>query len=166
MKQAPSSTLAFFRHFVRTCTGQPTAANPGQSCKPTDSRGGGDKQWFTIDKTGGPGHGFQYQSSDGANCSGSGVNSNARPTAGSPGRPQSLFHSEPTDGTLDVDTNGNLFIGGEGNNIFYCVRSSNAQIGNQTPTFDQVTQHVNMGGDLSGGGINPGRTGWNVVPGD
>src|SRR5262249_31333641 len=59
-------------------------------------------------------------------------------------------------GTLDVDTNGNLFIGGEGdsNNIFYCIRSSNAQIGNQTPTFDQVTP-VDMGGFLSGGGINP-----------
>jgi len=26
--------------------------------------GGGDKQWFTIDKTGGPGHGFQYQADD------------------------------------------------------------------------------------------------------
>ena len=40
-----------------------------------------------------------------------------------------------------MDTNGNLFIGGEGdsNNAFYCIRSSNAQIGNQTPTFDQVT---------------------------
>src|SRR6202795_38190 len=59
-------------------------------------------------------------------------------------------------GTLDVDTNGNLFIGGEGefNNVFYCIRSSNAQIGNQTPTFDQVTA-VNMGGVLAGGGINP-----------
>ena len=34
---------------------------------------GGDKQWFTIDKTNGPGHGFQYQSSDGINCSGPGV---------------------------------------------------------------------------------------------
>jgi hypothetical protein len=53
-----------------------------------------------------------------------------------------------------VDTNGNLFIGGEGFSPFYCVRSSNAQFGGQTPTFDQVTQ-VNMGGELSGGGINP-----------
>src|SRR5436309_12965149 len=35
--------------------------------------GGGDKQWFTIDKTNGPGHGFQYQSDDGINCSGGGV---------------------------------------------------------------------------------------------
>src|SRR5262245_6346988 len=35
--------------------------------------GGGDKQWFTIDKTNGPGHGFQYQSDDGINCNGGGV---------------------------------------------------------------------------------------------
>src|SRR5881397_3589062 len=35
--------------------------------------GGGDKQWFTIDKTNCPGHGFQYQSDDGINCSGGGV---------------------------------------------------------------------------------------------
>jgi hypothetical protein len=63
-------------------------------------------------------------------------------------------NDSPTDGTLDVDTNGNLFIGGEGFSNFYCVRSSNAQIGGQTPTFDQVTT-VNMGGTLSGGGINP-----------
>ena len=35
--------------------------------------GGGDKQWLTIDKTSGPGHGFQYQSDDGINCSGGGV---------------------------------------------------------------------------------------------
>ncbi len=34
--------------------------------------GGGDKQWFTIDKTNGPGHGFQYQADDGINCSGGG----------------------------------------------------------------------------------------------
>ena len=55
--------------------------------------GGGDKQWFTIDKTNGPGHGFQYQSSDGINCSGNGVNSNARPMAESLGRTQLLFRA-------------------------------------------------------------------------
>jgi hypothetical protein len=51
-----------------------------------------------------------------------------------------------------VDTNGNVFLGGEGS-TFYCIRSSNAQIGGQTPSFDQVTA-VNMGGDLGSGGIN------------
>src|SRR5436305_3001086 len=37
MRWAPSSTLAFFRHFVKICTGQPTVVSPGQSCSPTDS---------------------------------------------------------------------------------------------------------------------------------
>src|SRR5262249_2101097 len=60
----------------------------------------------------------------------------------------------PTSGTLDVDTNGNLFIGGEGSTTFLCVRSRNAQIGSQTPIFDQSTS-VNMGGFLGFGGINP-----------
>ena len=31
---------------------------------------GGDKQWFTIDKTSGPGHHFQYQAFDQSNCAG------------------------------------------------------------------------------------------------
>ena len=59
-------------------------------------------------------------------------------------------------GTLDVDTNGNLFIGGEqsSGSGFWCLRSSNAQNGGVTPTFDQVVA-VNLGGELNGGGINP-----------
>src|SRR5262249_58306768 len=65
-------------------------------------------------------------------------------------------------GTLDVDSNGNLYVGGENAFVsgdFWCARSSNAQIGGQTPTFDQNTA-VDMGGDLGGGGINPaGLTG-------
>src|SRR5438477_1136384 len=60
--------------------------------------------------------------------------------------------NSPDTGAMDVDTNGNLFLAG-GGSPFWCVRSSNAQIGNQTPTFDRVTQ-VNMGGDLIQGGVN------------
>src|SRR5437773_1841739 len=115
--------------------------------------GGGNKEWFTIDLTGGPGHGFQYQADDGINCSGGGVQFQRSTDGGVTWQAPISIPNGPTDGTLDVDTNGNLFIGGEGN-TFYCVRSSNAQIGNQTPTFDRVTA-VNMGGDLTGGGINP-----------
>ena len=44
----------------------------------------------------------------------------------------------------------NAFAGGQ-----WCARSSNAQNGNQTPVFDQNTW-INLGGELSGGGINPG----------
>jgi hypothetical protein len=114
--------------------------------------GGGDKQWFTIDKTAGPGHGFQYQADDGINCSGGGVQFQRSTDGGVTWQSPVTIPNGPVYGTLDVDSNGNVFVGGEGN-TFYCIRSSNAQIGNQTPTFDRVTP-VNMGGDLSSGGIN------------
>src|SRR5437870_3221192 len=133
------------------------STNGGQTWverSPDRGAGGGDKQWFTIDKTGGPGHGFQYQSDDGINCSGSGVQFQ-RSTDGGVTWQSPIVVPGGTDlGTLDVDTNGNLFIGGEGFSNFNCVRSSNAQIGGQTPTFDRVTP-VNMGGFLGSGGINP-----------
>src|SRR6266478_6564216 len=116
--------------------------------------GGGDKEWFTIDKTNGPGHGFQYQADDGINCSGGGVQFQRSTNGGVTWQAPINIPNSPIYGTLDVDTNGNLFVGGEGNTTFYCERSSNAQIGGQTPTFDRSTA-VNMGGQLGGGGINP-----------
>ena len=115
--------------------------------------GGGDKQWFTIDKTNGPGHGFQYQADDGINCSGGGVQFQRSTNGGVTWQNPITIPHAPIYGTLDVDTNGNLFIGGEGS-TFFCVRSSNAQIGSQTPTFDRSTS-VNMGGFIGSGGINP-----------
>jgi hypothetical protein len=116
--------------------------------------GGGDKEWFTIDKTNGPGHGFQYQADDGINCSGGGVEFQRSTNGGVTWQAPINVPNSPIYGTLDVDTTGNLFVGGEGNTTFYCERSSNAQNGNVTPTFDRSTA-VNMGGDLGGGGINP-----------
>ena len=148
----------FYLSLLQTfCENMYKSTNGGQSwleLQPDSLAGGGDKQWFTIDKTNGPGHGFQYQSSDGINCSGNGVQFQRSTDGGITWQPPIIIPNEPTDGTLDVDTNGNLFIGGEGFSPFYCVRSSNAQFGGQTPTFDQITQ-VDMGGELSGGGINP-----------
>jgi hypothetical protein len=116
--------------------------------------GGGDKEWFTIDKTNGPGHGFQYQSDDGINCSGGGVEFQRSTNGGVTWQAPINVPNSPIYGTLDVDTNGNLFVGGEGNTGFFCERSSNAQIGGQTPTFDRSTA-VNLGGQLGFGGINP-----------
>src|SRR5437773_1056646 len=116
--------------------------------------GGGDKQWFTIDKTNGPGHGFQYQSDDGINCSGGGVEFQRSTNGGVTWQAPIVVPGGTDLGTLDVDTNGNLFIGGEGFSNFNCVRSSNAQNGGQMPTFDRTTS-VNMGGSLGSGGINP-----------
>src|SRR6266550_5481318 len=134
--------------------------NGGQSwtrLPPEGSGGGGDKEWFTIDKTNGTGHGFQYQAwSTAASCT---FGQFSRSTDGgatwmSPiGIPNSVVW-----GTLDVDTNGNLFIVGAAgfSSPFYCIRSSNAQNPGVTPTFDQVTE-VNLGGSLVfSDTINPG----------
>src|SRR5215472_12798149 len=139
------------------CDNMYRSTNGGQSwteLQPDEQAGGGDKEWFTIDKTNGPGHGFQYQSDDGINCSGGGVQFQRSTDGGVTWQSPIVIPNAPTDGTLDVDTNGNLYVGGEGFSTFYCERSSNAQFGGQTPTFDQVTP-VNLGGDLSSGGINP-----------
>jgi hypothetical protein len=126
--------------------------------QPDGEAGGADKQWFTIDKTDGPGHGFQYQSTDGISGCVSGLFQRST-DGGVTWQPAIGIPNSPVWGTLDVDTNGNLFVGGgnEGSS-FWCVRSSNAQDGNVTPTFDQVTS-VNLGGStLFGAAINPG--GW------
>jgi hypothetical protein len=119
---------------------------------------GGDKQWFTIDRTSGQGHGYQYQTwSPAATCNGGLFN---RSTDGG------VTWSSPINipnsarwGTLDVASNHNLFIGaGNGGSGFWCIRSTNANLPG-VATFDQVTS-VNMGGSLVGGNINPaGLTG-------
>ena len=133
------------------------STNGGQSwtlLSGNQGAGGGDKQWLTIDKTNGPGHGFQYQADDGANCSGSGVQFQRSTNGGVTWQTPVNIPNSPVYGTLDVDTNGNVFVGGwSGGTAFRCVRSSNAQIGGQTPTFDRSTA-VSLGGTIVQGGIN------------
>jgi hypothetical protein len=118
--------------------------------------GGGDKQWFTIDNTSGTGHGFQYQAwSTAAPCS---FGQFSRSTDGGATWMNPIdIPDSPVWGTLDVDTNGNLFIGGgDFGSQFFCVRSSNAQNPAVTPSFDQQVS-VNLGGSvLFGALINPG----------
>ena len=57
--------------------------------------------------------------------------------------------NSPRWGTLDVDSNGNLFIGGVNLDTgrIWCVRSADARNGAVVPTFDQSTA-VNLGGDI------------------
>jgi hypothetical protein len=130
--------------------------NGGQSWAYVVRAYGGDKQWFTIDKTNSPGHGFQYQSwsSDGNNYGGRQF---TRSTNGGLTwmNPINIPNSAAF-GTLDVDSNGNLFIGGVelvGGQI-WCIRSTNAKNGAVVPTFDQITA-VNLGGRIVTGGVNP-----------
>jgi hypothetical protein len=124
--------------------------------QPDGDASGGDKQWFTIDETSGPGHGFQYQAwSTAAPCS---FGQFSRSTDGGVTWMNPInIPDTPVWGTLDVDTNGNLFIGGgDFGSQFFCVRSSNAQNPAVTPSFDQEVS-VNLGGSvLFGAAINPG----------
>ena len=111
------------------CENMYRSTNGGQSwteLQPDGLAEGGDKQWFTIDKTNGPGHGFQYQSSDGADCDNTGVVEFQRSIDGGVTWEAPIhIPNDPTIGTLDVDTNGNLFIGGEGSTHFIaCGRAT------------------------------------------
>jgi hypothetical protein len=129
----------------------------GQSWASIAPADGGDKEWFTIDNTNSTGHGFQYQSwsPDGNNYAGRQF---TRSTSGGLTwmNPINIPNS-PAWGTLDIDSSGNLFIGGVNLNTgqIWCVRSTNAKNGAIVPTFDQSTA-VNLGGTIvSAEPINP-----------
>jgi hypothetical protein len=126
--------------------------NGGQTWTQGGPGHGGDKEWFTIDKTNGTGHGFQYQFWTGFFACDTGEFSRSTDAGVSWMSPINIPNN-PQTGTLDVDTNGNLFIGGTGGSGFWCIRSSNAKNGSVTPTFDQTTA-VSLGGSLIQGGIN------------
>jgi hypothetical protein len=119
---------------------------------------GGDKEWFTIDKTNSSGHGFQYQ------CWSAGAGSlygNRQFTRSTDGgftwMNPILIPNTPQYGTADVDSNGNLFIGGVNatTNQVWCVRSTTAKRRTGNVSFDQSTA-VNLGGNICyKTGINP-----------
>ena len=141
--------------------------NGGQSwtlLPPRRGAHGGDKEWFTIDKTNGMGRGFQYQfwseRTKPPPCDGGAFNRSI--DGGVTWQTPISIPNFAQWGTLDVASNGNLFIGGWNFLDFWCIRSSDAQNGGVTPTFDQVTT-VNLGGriippdnpPISEGSINP-----------
>ena len=149
--------LSLLESFCENMYGSVDFGQTWTRLQPDGDAGGGDKQWFTIDKTDGTGHGFQYQAwSTAAPCDGFGQFSRSTDGGVTWMNPIGI-PSQPVWGTLDVDTNGNLFIGGgDFGSSFFCVRSSNAQNPAVTPTFDQNVS-VNLGGSvLFGAPINPG----------
>jgi hypothetical protein len=120
---------------------------------------GGDKEWFTIDTSNSIGHGLQYQYWSPNGGSTYGDRQFSRSTDGGftwmdPIR----IPNSPQTGTLDVDSDGNLFLGGftAYTDQMWCIRSTNAKKRTATPRFDQSTA-INLGGKmLLGTAINPG----------
>jgi hypothetical protein len=140
----------FFDDIWRSITG-------GQSWTRIGPATGGDKQWFTIDNTSSSGHGFQYQSWSTAGNNYGGRQFSRSTNGGVTWMNPIFIPNSPIWGTLDVDTNGNLFIGGVNadTNQIWCIRSSSAKNSAVTPTFDQATA-VNLGGDIvASDSINP-----------
>jgi hypothetical protein len=117
---------------------------------------GGDKQWMTIDKTGGQGMGhiYAFWTSFYSVCYPA---SFTRSTDGG-----SFFENcvtipnDPYWGTLAVGSNGELYAGGSIGNNFLVAKSTNAQIAGQTVSW-QMNTIVNLDGSISfGAGPNPG----------
>jgi len=111
---------------------------------------GGDKQWFTIDNTNSSGRGFQYQSWSTAGNNYGGRQFSRSIDGGFTWLNPINIPNSPAWGTLDVDANGTLFLGGVSfaTGQIWCVRSTDAKNGAVTPTFDQSTA-VDLGGDLA-----------------
>ena len=106
---------------------------------------GGDKQWMTIDRTGGVSDGFIHQA----------WSPFATPTPGTYNRSTDdgeSFESPSSDGgtlfggTLDVALKGTLYVVGTDGANNYVARSLNAKTAGTTPTF--TTSIVDLGGTL------------------
>jgi hypothetical protein len=110
---------------------------------------GGSKDWFVIDTTASSiGHGFQYECWTPGHGSLYGNNQFSRSTDGGFTWMNPItIPNAPQWGTIDVDSNGNVFVAGvnEATYQVWCIRSSNAKLTNRATKFDQSTA-VNLGG--------------------
>lgn len=116
---------------------------------------GGDKQWFTIDRTGGMGHHHFYQAWSTASNPTPPNTFNRSVDGGATFQAPTQIPNSPVWGTLDVASDGTLYLvgtSGPGGTI-YVSRSTNAKNALASPTF--TTSAVNLGGTIQTGGPNP-----------
>ncbi|NOT33220.1 MAG: hypothetical protein HOP12_03520 [Candidatus Eisenbacteria bacterium] len=116
---------------------------------------GGDKQWMTIDRTGGLGHDHIYQAWSTAANSYEPNTFNRSNDDGDTFQSPSIIPDSPVWGTLDVASDGTLYVvGTEGpGGLIFVARSTDAKNALVTPTFTTVP--VDLGGFVQTGGPNP-----------
>jgi len=132
----------------------------GLTWGPPVSAFGGDKQWFSIDRTGGPGHGNVYMAwSVNASCCGNHVFTRSLNGGASFLTPSQVFGT-PFFGTTAVAPNGTIYVSGIAGNfgVFVVVGSPNAWNPRQIPAFN-MGNVVDLGGQMvlfAGQSPNPG----------
>ncbi len=117
---------------------------------------GGDKQWMTIDKTGGPGvgHIYAFWTSSFSVCS---PGFFTRSTNGGGSYEDCItIPNDPYWGTLTVGPGGELYVGASIGSDFLVAKSTNAQNSGEIVIWDMATV-VDLDGSITfGGGPNPG----------
>lgn len=117
---------------------------------------GGDKQWFTIDRTDGIGRGhlYAYWNIAFSCCSGQFTRST---DGGLTFREPVLLPESVRWGTLSVGPDGELYLAGisAGTNLCTVMRSDSAKDPNQPPQFEQIATVPGIFG-TAGSGPNPG----------
>ena len=145
------------------CGARQTAASPGWNDRRTKARAEATSNGSQSIRPAARVTASNTRQTTGLTVATSAWNSNVPPMAGSPGRRRSRFLNEPIYGTLDVDTNGNLFVGGEGTPFTAFARAMRrSEARHQLLT--RVTP-VNMGGDLGWRRNQSRRTDGHVIPG-
>jgi hypothetical protein len=131
------------------------SSDGGMTWGPSSFAYGGDKQWIAIDRTGGMGHDNVYQAWSTASNPTAPNTFNRSVDGGASFQAPTFIPSSPVWGTLDVASDGTLYVVGTGgvNAPTYVARSTNAQNPVATPSFTTVSP--NLGGTLGFGGPNP-----------
>lgn len=116
---------------------------------------GGDKQWMTIDRTGGTGNNHFYQAWSTAGNSYAPNTFNRSNDDGASFQTPSFMTGSPVWGTLDFASDGTLYVAGTDgpDSPIYVARSTDARNALVTPTFTTVSP--NLGGAIEVGGPNP-----------
>ena len=131
------------------------SSNGGMTWGPSVFAYGGDKQWMTFDRTASVGHDHIYQAWSTAGNNYDPFTFNRSNDDGATFELPTFMASSPVWGTLDVASDGTLYVvGTDGPGGAISVdRSTDARNGGPAPTFSSVT--VNLGGAIRTGAMNP-----------